>query len=123
MRHSRIGSWHSKPFNNFTLSLSSGICSGVNARLIVDANGRRRDAHRVDHGRRQGRDTSQRKGPSNLTRLGDLLAEPDDAIEWIIAERFSYGSVNLLAGKPKGGKSTTARYLALCVATGTPFLG
>ena len=59
----------------------------------------------------------------NLTRLGDLLAEPDDAIEWIIAERFSYGSVNLLAGKPKGGKSTTARYLALCVATGTPFLG
>jgi hypothetical protein len=58
-----------------------------------------------------------------LTGLSDLLAEPDDAIEWIIEDRFSYGSVNLLAGKPKAGKSTLARYLAFCVATGTPFLG
>jgi AAA domain len=58
-----------------------------------------------------------------LTGLGDLLAEPDDAIEWIIEDRVSYGSVNLLAGKPKAGKSTLARYLAFCVGTGTPFLG
>jgi hypothetical protein len=58
-----------------------------------------------------------------LTGIRTLLAEPDDAIEWLIEDRFAYGSVNLLAGKPKAGKSTLARYLAFCVATGTTFLG
>lgn len=58
-----------------------------------------------------------------LTGIGALLAEPDDAIEWLIADRFAYASINLLAGKPKAGKSTLARYLAYCIATGTDFLG
>lgn len=58
-----------------------------------------------------------------LTSLETLLSEPDDAIEWIVQDRLSYGSINLLAGKPKAGKSTLARSLAYCLATGRPFLG
>jgi hypothetical protein len=58
-----------------------------------------------------------------LTGLADLLSELDDAVDWLVEERFAYGSINLLAGKPKAGKSTLARFLAYCIATGTPFLG
>jgi hypothetical protein len=47
-----------------------------------------------------------------LTGIADLLAEPDDAIDWAVTDRLAAGSVNLLAGKPKAGKSTLARYLA-----------
>jgi putative DNA primase/helicase len=58
-----------------------------------------------------------------LTGIRDLLSEPEDSIEWLVADRFACGSLNLLAGKPKAGKSTLARYLAYCIATSTPFLG
>jgi putative DNA primase/helicase len=58
-----------------------------------------------------------------LTSLADLLAEPDDAIEWLVDERIPGGSLVLLAGKPKAGKSTLARYLAYCVAAGEPWMG
>ena len=58
-----------------------------------------------------------------LTSLHTLLAEPDDAIDWIVDGLIAAGSMNMLAGKPKAGKSTLARQLAFCLATGTPFLG
>jgi hypothetical protein len=58
-----------------------------------------------------------------LTGLDELLAEGDDAIDYLVADRFTYGSVNLLAGRPKGGKSTLARALALAVARGERWLG
>jgi AAA domain-containing protein/Toprim domain-containing protein len=58
-----------------------------------------------------------------LTSLSALLDEPDDAIEWEIDGLIAVGSLNLLAGKPKAGKSTLARQMALCMAAGTPFLG
>lgn len=57
-----------------------------------------------------------------LTGLDMLLAEPDDAVAWLVADRFAFGSVNLLAGRPKGGKSTIARALALSVARGEHWL-
>jgi hypothetical protein len=58
-----------------------------------------------------------------LTSLADLLAEPDDAIEWLVDERIPGGSLVLLAGKPKAGKSVLARCLAYAVAAGEPWLG
>lgn len=58
-----------------------------------------------------------------LTSLAALLAESEqDEIEWLVDQRFRVGSFNLLAGKPKAGKSTLARQLALCVARGEPWL-
>ena len=55
--------------------------------------------------------------------LGDLLAEPDEVVEWLVDERIACGSLNMLAGKPKAGKSTLTRDLALQVARGGRWLG
>ncbi len=58
-----------------------------------------------------------------LTTVSDLLAEPDEVHGWLVEGRLAYGSVNLLVGRPKGGKSTLARALALSVARGDRWLG
>jgi len=43
--------------------------------------------------------------------------------EYLVEGLLPVGSVNMLAGKPKSGKSTLARQLAVAVANGAPFLG
>ena len=58
-----------------------------------------------------------------LTTLADLLNEPDDAIDWLVEDRIPGGSLCILAGKPKAGKSTLARALAFAVASGERWLG
>jgi len=58
-----------------------------------------------------------------LTSIGDLLAEPDAVTPWLVADRIPAGGLTLLAAKPKVGKSTTARDLALAVARGDEWLG
>jgi AAA domain len=58
-----------------------------------------------------------------LTRLGDLLAEPEETVEWLVDDLLPSGGFSLLAAKPKVGKSTLARCLALAVARGESFLG
>jgi hypothetical protein len=58
-----------------------------------------------------------------LTRLGDLLNEPESAVDWIVNGRLPVGGLSLLAAKPKAGKSTLARCLALAVSRGADFLG
>jgi DNA-binding HxlR family transcriptional regulator len=72
-----------------------------------------------DSARRERRES----GTFALTTLGDLLAEPEEAVAWLVEGLLPSGGVSLLAAKPKVGKSTTARCLALCVARGAPFLG
>ncbi len=55
--------------------------------------------------------------------IGDLLHKhyaPDD---YLWAGRLVRGTVSMVAAKPKVGKSTFARNLALAVARGEPFLG
>jgi hypothetical protein len=59
----------------------------------------------------------------SLAPLGALLAEPEEAVQWLVDGLLPSGGVSLLAAKPKVGKSTLARNLALCVARGAPFLG
>lgn len=58
-----------------------------------------------------------------LVSIGALLAEPDDPVSWIVDGLLPASGMSLFASKPKAGKSTTARGLALAVARGTPFLG
>lgn len=58
-----------------------------------------------------------------FTRLGDLLEEPEETCPWLVADRLPAGGLSLLVGKPKAGKSTLARGLALAVARGEPWLG
>ncbi len=58
-----------------------------------------------------------------LTKLTDLLAEPPEAIDWVVDGLLIAGGISMVAAKPKAGKSTLARNAALCVARGAPFLG
>ena len=58
-----------------------------------------------------------------LTRLGDLLAEPEERVTWLVPDMMPTGGLVFVAGKPKAGKSTLARALALAVAQGDDFLG
>jgi hypothetical protein len=58
-----------------------------------------------------------------LTKLGDLLNEPEDTVQWLVDELLPESGFSLLGAKPKVGKSTLARNLALCVAQGRAFLG
>jgi hypothetical protein len=59
----------------------------------------------------------------NLTRLDDLLNEPEEKVSWLLESKLPAGGISVLSAKPKVGKSTLARCLALAVATGQPFLG
>jgi hypothetical protein len=58
-----------------------------------------------------------------LTALRKLLAEPDTMTNWLVQDRLPTGGVALLVAKPKVGKSTAARDLALAVAKGQEWLG
>src|SRR5207249_2577318 len=57
-----------------------------------------------------------------LTLLRDLLQEPEDAVEWLVDGLLPESGFSLLVAKPKVGKTTLARNLALCVAQGRDFL-
>jgi hypothetical protein len=61
--------------------------------------------------------------PLELTGLADLLSEPDEVVDWLVDDRVPLGGVVMLVGKPKTGKSTLARDLALQVARGGSWLG
>ena len=67
------------------------------------------------------------KAPTNsgfsLTSLRDLMAEPEEKVLWVLADKLPAGGISILSAKPKAGKSTFARCLALAVARGETFLG
>jgi len=59
----------------------------------------------------------------NLVGLGELLSRPVVPVDYLWQGRLVAGSVSIIASKPKVGKSTLARNLALAVARGESFLG
>ncbi len=85
--------------------------------------------------RRKWQDVRTRFEPVSATQRGDqkerpvfvrasaLLNEPGEDIEYVVADLMPLGGTAILAGRPKGGKSTTALNLALCIARGQPFIG
>lgn len=58
-----------------------------------------------------------------VTPIAELLSEPVEDTPWLIDGLLPQGGLSILAGKPKGGKSTFARCVALAVARGVPILG
>jgi len=58
-----------------------------------------------------------------LTALGDLMTEDPEQIDWVLEDTLPAAGMSLLVAKPKVGKSTLARCLALAVARGEEFLG
>jgi putative DNA primase/helicase len=57
-----------------------------------------------------------------LTKLSDLLNEPEEQVSWLVEKRLPSAGFSVLVAKPKAGKSTLARNLALAVAQGKTFL-
>lgn len=58
-----------------------------------------------------------------LTKLNDLLNEPEEIISWLVDDILPTGGFSILVAKPKVGKSTLGRNLALAIARGVSFLG
>jgi hypothetical protein len=58
-----------------------------------------------------------------FTRMGDLLSEHEEELIWLVVDHLPMCGHSLLVAKPKVGKSTLARCLALAVARGDDFLG
>ncbi len=52
-----------------------------------------------------------------------MLEDPEGHIRWLVEDRIPAGSVCLLVAKPKVGKTTAARHLAVAVARGDEWLG
>ena len=62
-------------------------------------------------------------GEFQLTKLDDLYNEPEEEISWTVEGILPTQGMSLLVAKPKTGKSTLARQLAVRVARGKKFLG
>lgn len=58
-----------------------------------------------------------------FTRLNDLFQEPEEQTKWLADGLLPTGGFSIVVAKPKVGKSTIARGLALNIASGQPFLG
>jgi hypothetical protein len=61
--------------------------------------------------------------PQLLTAAEILDAADAPGPEWLVEGLLSSGGVSVFAGRPKSGKSTLVRALAVAVAQGRPFLG
>ena len=57
-----------------------------------------------------------------LTRLDSLFKEPEETTTWLVDGLLPSGGFSVVVAKPKVGKSTFARTLALHVANGEAFL-
>lgn len=66
-------------------------------------------------------DAAERNG-LHLQTMSEFLAEPDEVIAWLVEELLPASGLSELVAKPKVGKSTLARCLAVSVARGQPFL-
>jgi hypothetical protein len=58
-----------------------------------------------------------------FTTLDDLLVEPEEETAFVWDKTLPVGGFSICSAKPKVGKSTTARNLAVCISRGEPFLG
>lgn len=58
-----------------------------------------------------------------LTRLDSLFKEPEETTAWLVDGLLPSGGFSVMVAKPKVGKSTNARTLALHIASGKSFLG
>lgn len=61
--------------------------------------------------------------PLEIVDLRDLLLRPTPPQDWIVQDLLPRGGLSMIVAKPKCGKSTLMRQLALNVARGEDFLG
>ena len=61
--------------------------------------------------------------PLRFKSVYELYATPEESVPFVVEDLLPSSGLSVLAGKPKAGKSTLARQLAVAVAQGKPFLG
>lgn len=66
---------------------------------------------------------AKRVGGFDLTPLEDLMAEPKEEASWLVEGMLPAAGTSVVVAKPKVGKTTAVRQLAVSVARGRPFLG
>src|SRR5574337_964518 len=59
----------------------------------------------------------------DLISACDLLSMQEETVAYCVDNMLPSSGLSILAGKPKAGKSTLARQLAVAVAQGQTFLG
>jgi archaellum biogenesis ATPase FlaH len=60
--------------------------------------------------------------PFRFKTIAELYAAPAEEVSYSVTGLLPTGGLSVLAGKPKAGKTTFARQLAVAVAQGEPFL-
>lgn len=77
----------------------------------------------IEKNEKQEKQEKQERREFRMTPLRELLDEPAEEVCWVVDGMLPAAGLSMLAAKPKVGKSTLARNLALCVARGEDFLG
>ena len=62
-------------------------------------------------------------GTFHFSSWRELLAEPEETQSWLWDQTLATSSISILVSRPKVGKSTLARSIAVAVATGGQLLG
>jgi hypothetical protein len=63
------------------------------------------------------------RSSSRFVTADELLAEPEEEVEWQVDRLLPAGGTSLLVAKPKAGKSTLGITLSQCTISGSSFLG
>lgn len=58
-----------------------------------------------------------------FSTLDDLYSEPEEVTAYVWDQTFPVGGFSIISAKPKVGKSTVLRNLAVAISQGEPFLG
>ena len=68
-------------------------------------------------------DEAEHAATSSCRDAADWLTEPDEPDEPLVHELIERGEMVAVVGQSKAGKSFIALQMAVCIATGAPFLG
>lgn len=71
--------------------------------------------------RRAIQEEPEAEGPAPVS-IADFIAEPGE-LEWLVGGIIAHGSTTMVAAEPKVGKSFLLTHMAICLATGTSWLG
>lgn len=81
-------------------------------------------SQRAETGAHNNREGSQRPAIRfNFSTLDELLSEPEEEVAYVWEKTLPRGGFSICAAKPKVGKSTLARNLAVAVSRGADFFG
>jgi archaellum biogenesis ATPase FlaH len=61
--------------------------------------------------------------PFVFKTVSDIYSAPQERVSFCVDNLLPFAGLSVLAGKPKSGKTTLARQLAVAISQGLPFLG